>query len=131
MTEQLLKTPLATFKALDKMPQRGDANNKQVKKVGKKRGRPPKLSNQSMILSSAVKPKSKRGRKHLKENQIIKIKGRILDFLQASPNSSRQQIMKATRIPTAGIYNRIMGELKDTKQMVSKGSKKRVVYFLK
>jgi len=69
-----------------------------------------------------------RRRQRLTAARVEQIKAQVCKFLAAHPWSNRKKIAAAAGIPTAAIYVRIMGELRQAKRVVARGKKAKTVY---
>ena len=69
-----------------------------------------------------------RKRQRLTAARVEQIKAQVCKFLATHPWSNRKKIAAAGGIPTAAIYVRIMGELRQAKRVVARGKKAKTVY---
>ena len=82
----------------------------------------------SQVRTSAAKPKGKRPR--LSAEQTASLKRQIKTFLARQRWSTRKELTRVVELPTQAIYRRIMQELQDAGEIVSKGEKSKTKYAL-
>lgn len=129
LAKRLLEAPEQVLRAVEAMPVREAApppkrrgRRPGRKKAARRLGRPKKVQ-----AKKAAKPK----RRRMIPARTKKLKDKICAFLKANPGSSRSEIIKAARVPGEAIYNRVMGELREAKEVKVKGDRRMARYSLK
>ena len=123
LADRLQKNPEKTLRELEGLAKNGR---------GTKSRRPSKNGRKVTLTAKVprgVKRRNKRQRLSL--DRIEEFKTQVLKFLSANRWATRKQIGTVVAIPTQAIYTRIMSELRQSKQIVSKGEKSKTVYSLK
>lgn len=125
LTERIQKFPAQTIRDIEKLPQ--------INSNPRGRKAPPRIGwNRSTVADRSKAVGGKRHkRKHLRSEEVDKIKNKIKSFLAQHPWSNRKDITAAADIPSMAIYNRIISELKDSKTVIAFGEKARTTYALK
>jgi cobalamin biosynthesis Mg chelatase CobN len=158
LTDRLVQAPQATLEALDSDKPAPKTKPKTQKTAAKSAAKPAaksaaksatkpaaaakpaatrrkattKAAAKSAVTAKPVKPATGGGpkRRRLNQGQIAELKERIVDYLGSVPAASRKQIIESADIPTPSIYNRVIGELRDTGMVSVEGEKAKAVYFL-
>jgi hypothetical protein len=81
-------------------------------------------------IRRAVKKAAGRKRVRLSGDQVEGLKSKVRSFLGGHPWSNRKQLFAAVRFPSLAVYNRILGELRESRVVQSKGEKSKTVYAL-
>jgi hypothetical protein len=130
LTERIRKNPEMTLQELQSMPE-GDGMRAQSRGAGRpvrsKRGK--KAQDAKGATERPLRRRRKRQR--LTPKKVELIKAAVTKFLSHHPRSTRKQICADVDFPSLAIYNRIMGELKDSGEIISQGQKAKTVYALK
>jgi hypothetical protein len=71
-----------------------------------------------------------RRRGRLTRAQSEALKQAVRELLAANPGSGRKQIVEAVDFPSRAVYKRIMGELRESGQLVVTGQRQKTVYSL-
>jgi hypothetical protein len=142
LTERLVSDPEGTVQELAALPDRNVFVHSSPN--GKRRGRPPKGATVTKAVGRPRGRPRKNGfavaevddsamgkRVRLDDKQLSKMKERIREYLKDHPESCKKDIIKAAKVPTAAIYNRLMAELKEAKELAVKGDKRSAVYSLR
>lgn len=117
------KSPEQTIQELQML--QGIAPAKPVKRRGRPPGRPAKRA------AAAVGRKRGAKRRRLKATQVEQLKGQVRAYLAKHRWATRKELTSAINLPTQAIYRRIMTELHDAGDIISKGEKAKRVYALK
>lgn len=80
---------------------------------------------QGGVPSTKVKVRT---RLRLTRDEIESLKKQIVGFITEYPGSSRQRILDAIKVPTLGLYNRVIKELVKDKMLRQKGTTRTAVY---
>jgi len=112
LAERLKQDPVSTIRALQGLPER--------------RGRVPR-------------PTARRGtgrtggrrRRRLTASEVEQLKAQVKTFLARRGWATRKQLTGAVKLETQAIYRRIMGELQQAGEVVSRGEKSKAEYALK
>lgn len=112
LAERLRKDPVSTIRALQGLPGR--------------RGRAP--------VSGTRRKAGRAGgrrRKRLTAGEVAQLKAQVKTFLARMGWATRKQLTGAVALETQAIYRRIMGELQQAGDVVSRGEKSKAEYALK
>jgi hypothetical protein len=121
LVERFALNPEKTVRDLQALPER---------KPGARRGRKPKAL--EIVKAEPVAKRGRRGRRRhrLSADQVEGIKAQVITFLKRQPWSTRKAISKAVDFPSLALYNRIIGELKNSGEVIQKGQKAKALYAL-
>ena len=128
LAQRLAKAPDRTLSDLERL-----ARGKSVPSNGaaaRRAAAPRKTAAKAATAPKAAKSGGKGRRHRLTATEVESYKREILDFLSKNPDSNRKAISGAVGLPTPSIYNRLMGELKNSGQVRSQGQKSKTVYTL-
>ena len=117
LTSRLMADPAATLAELHALAERLNPPRKKPRKKPKKVARAKK--------APAKKPAR---RKRLTREEAEKKKAAIVAFLKKNPWSGRRQIAEVAEVETQAVYARLMSELRETGQVVSRGQKAKTRY---
>ena len=113
LAERLKKDPVSTIRALQGLPER--------------HGRAPR----SATRRKAGRTTGGRRRKRLTSGEVEQLKAQVKTFLARRGWATRKQLTGAVALETQAIYRRIMGELQQAGDVVSRGEKSKAEYALK
>jgi hypothetical protein len=114
LADRLRRNPVATIKSLQKLPGRGR------RPVGRKKA-----------AAAGTPTRGRKRRRRLTAADVEALKGQVRSFLSKNGWSTRKQLNQAVDLGTQAIYRRIMLELQQAGEVVSKGEKSKAVYGLK
>jgi hypothetical protein len=119
--------------ALDLLTRRLRTNPEQtVRELGRLAGAPRGGGRGgARAAESGRRGKRVKRRKRLSPAQAERLRADVRSFLAKKPWSSRKQLTAAVAFPSQAIYNRIMGELKSSGEVVQKGQKSKTTYAVK
>ena len=127
---RLQKDPAGTLADLNKLAAgktvRRASKAKAVQAAGK-----PGRKKKAVAKKAAAPRKGKAVRKRMSPAQAEEVKQKILHFLAKNPWASRRQIANIAGLTSMAVYTRLIGELRDSKKVVSRGTKAKMVYALK
>lgn len=125
LAQRFTADPESTLTAMRKLPARTSPL------PGKRRGRPPGGTKKTTGAPKATKARKRgrpRKRRRYTAEEIEGLKTRILGFIAKHPGTTRKQLHDAIDFPSLAIYHRVMGELRDAKQISAKGDRSKTVY---
>jgi hypothetical protein len=124
---KLMEAPARTLRTLEAMPDRTAGPPRRRPGKQSRRAKRTKAPRSRVTRAKAKQSSNKRIR--LTPGQTEKLKERIQAFLRANPGSSRKEILRAAKIPTEAVYNRVMGELREAGVVTVKGERRFARYF--
>jgi len=119
LARRLVQDPTRTLDQLQRLPLA-----KRTRAVATTPARP-------VAAKSAPKARGKRRRHRLSAEAGAALKQAIVQYLGAHPGANRRGILSAVEIPSDGLYNRVMGELRAAGALAVSGSRSSTVYSLK
>ncbi|MBK8482076.1 MAG: hypothetical protein IPL40_13050 [Proteobacteria bacterium] len=125
LTRRLAQDPARTLEQLQRLPLA-----KRVRVAATKPARRAAAASASPAGKSAPAGKRRR-RQRLSTADAAVLKRAILEYVGAHPGANRSGILSAVAIPTDGLYNRVMGELRQAGELAGSGARSSMVYRLK
>jgi hypothetical protein len=119
LARRLVQDPTRTLDQLQRLPLA-----KRTRVVATTPARP-------VAAKSPPKVRGKRRRHRLSAEAGAALKQAIVQYLGAHPGANRRGILSAVEIPSDGLYNRVMGELRAAGTLTVSGSRSSTVYSLK
>lgn len=120
LAKRLVQDPKRTIDGLQRLPV---ATRARVVAAGKG----------PVAVPSPARPSARRTRRrqHLSAQQAAALKQAIRQFLTAHPGANRRGILGAVEIPSDGLYNRLIGEMRAAGELAVSGARSSTTYSLK
>lgn len=119
LAKRLAHDPARTLDQLQRLP------------LAKRAPRPAKTPAPRAAAASAPRTGRRRRRQQLSAADAAVLKRAILQYVGAHPGANRRGILGAVAIPTDGLYNRLMSELREAGELRVSGARSSMVYTLK
>ena len=135
LMKRLQNDPAATLADLNRLAA-GKTVRATRKAKAKRPGRKPARGRKAAAKPKAPARKKAKGgkaggaRKRMSPAQAQEVKQKIIDFLAKNPWASRRQIADVAGLTSMAVYTRLIGELRDGKKVISRGTKAKMVYAL-
>ena len=139
LTRMLKKDPRKTVDELQSLAE-GNAS-KAIKKGTRRKkatprkkavrpGRQKKGPSKGMPRAKAKATPAAKMRRRLTADEVMVAKDKVKSYLRTHTWATRNELIEAANLTTPSIYRRIINELKDSGDIISKGEKSKTVYGL-
>lgn len=124
LAKRLVQDPKRTIDGLQRLPV---AKRARAVAVAVAAGKGP------VAAPSPARPPARRTRRrqHLSAQQAAVLKQAIRQYLAAHPGANRRGILGAVEIPSDGLYNRLIGEMRAAGELAVSGARSSTTYSLK